>query len=263
MSLYVRVFNSYWSHRKTARLRARLGSDALWIPIRLWGYAAEHHPDGCLQDYTAEELAALVNYPGDASSMLQALLQAGFLDDKPLRIHDWSTHNSYHSTFAERAKSAAKRRWEKERTKEKDKDKDIEKEKEKETSIASSMLQACVVPPKNPSTELKATAILVLTHLNTVAGRNFQNRPETLRPIIKRLAEGCEPSELKRMIDREVKLQGPNSKWLQTSTLFGKNFWASFDDRNQPISRGPIPAKSHREEKGAREFKETVVGKFF
>lgn len=237
MSLYVRVYNSFWTHRKTARLRAKLGDEALWLPIRLWAYAADNQPDGEFSDYTADEIALQINYTGDASSMLQALLQAGFMDPEPLRIHDWQQHNSYHATFADKAKAAAKARWEKERTKEKDIDIDKDK-KGKEASIAPSMLQACVTPPKNPSGELRAAATLVLIHLNTAAGRCFQSKDETLKPIMRRLAEGCAPEDIMKMIDREIKIQGPHSKWLQTSTLFGKNFPGAFDDRNLPIVNG-------------------------
>jgi hypothetical protein len=113
MSLWVKVANSFYTHRKTARLRVKLGNDALWLPPRLWAYAAEYHPDGVLGTYDPNELANLLGYTGDASSMLQAMLVAGFLDPDPLRIHGWEEHNGYHATFAARAKKAAQVRWSK------------------------------------------------------------------------------------------------------------------------------------------------------
>lgn len=137
MSLYVRLQTSFWNHRKTMRLKASLGDSALWLPPRLWSYAAESQPDGDFSSYTAEELAAILAYAGDATSMRQALLRAGFLDEDG-KLHDWPEHNSYHETYAKRAKDAANTRWEKEREK-----KRLEEERKgKETSIASSMLQA-------------------------------------------------------------------------------------------------------------------------
>ena len=111
MSLYIRVLTSFWTHRKTARLKARLGNDALWIPVRLWSYAAENQPDGCFKDYSPEEIAVLIGYQGDAQAMLQALLQAGLLDPDPLRIHGWEEHNGFHNSFARRATKAARARW--------------------------------------------------------------------------------------------------------------------------------------------------------
>lgn len=140
MSLYVRVYTSFYSHRKTIRLKTLLGTDAYWIPPRLWAYAATNQPDGNFGGYSALEIAECVGYSGDASSMLQALLQAGFLEPDQ-KIHDWKEHNGCHEFFAERAKKAAIARWEKERSKEKGPER-VQERRGEEPSIASSMLQA-------------------------------------------------------------------------------------------------------------------------
>jgi hypothetical protein len=132
MSLYVRVSCGFWTHRKTLRLSAILGPQHSHIPIRLWCYAAENQPDGDFEKYLPEELALLVGYLGDAQAMLQALQQAGFLDG--MKVHGWEEHNSYHTTFSERAKKAAKARWDKTR-----KEKEGQERKGKEASNASSI----------------------------------------------------------------------------------------------------------------------------
>lgn len=145
MSLYVRVFNNFYTHRKTARLRGILGNDALWIPPRLWAYAAENQPDGRFIEYTAKELAMLIGYSGNASRMLQALLDVGFMDADPLAIHDWHEHNGYHKSYAERASKAAAARWNKppsDSPELKVPDKTVPDLKGKETSNASSILEA-------------------------------------------------------------------------------------------------------------------------
>ena len=111
MSLYIRVSNDFYTHRKTLRLRAAIGDAANWVPPRLWAYAAQQQPDGIFDGYTAEELANLIGFTGDASSMLQALLKAGFLDSDPLRIHDWQEHNAYHHAYSQKARKAANARW--------------------------------------------------------------------------------------------------------------------------------------------------------
>jgi hypothetical protein len=134
MSLYVRLDCNFFTHRKTAKLRAALGDDALWLAPRLWAYAAENQPNGCFKDYSAAELGQLLGYGKDAKRMLEALLHAGFLDSNPLRIHGWAEYNGYHAVFAARAKHAAEVRWQKERTKEKGHDRRGE-----EASIASSI----------------------------------------------------------------------------------------------------------------------------
>jgi len=113
MSLFTRVLCTYWSHPKTARLRQMLGNDALWIPIRLWSFAADHRPSGVLEGLSAADLSSAIGYGGSPRKLLRALIQTGFLDEKPLQIHNWGKHNWYHSAYNERAKKAAAARWEK------------------------------------------------------------------------------------------------------------------------------------------------------
>ena len=114
-NLYIRVMTGFYSHRKTVKLRIKLGLDAFWIPPRLWAYAAENQPDGDLSGYTSEELAELLGCSRHAQAMLQALKDSGFVDENGM-IHDWSEHNGYHKSFSLRAKKAAEARWAKEKS---------------------------------------------------------------------------------------------------------------------------------------------------
>lgn len=120
--LYVRVQTGFYTHRKTVKLRLRLGNDAYWLPPRLWAYAAENQPDGDMSAYSAEELAELVGYSSTAKSNAQAMLQAlkdsGFIDESGF-INDWAEYNGYHKMYSERAKKAALAMWAKRREKEK------------------------------------------------------------------------------------------------------------------------------------------------
>lgn len=145
LSLFVRVDVGFWAHRKTMRLRAAIGDCALWLPLRLWSYAAQNQPDGDFKDYQADELAMLLGYSGNAQAMLEAFQQSGFMDG--MRIHDWQTYNGYHSVFAERAKKAAAARWGKDK-KVKEKKRDREEKRREEASIASSNGEAS---PSNAS----------------------------------------------------------------------------------------------------------------
>lgn len=132
MALYVRLQTSFWTHRKTLRLRSLIGDEAFWIPQRMWCYAANNQPDGDFSKYSATEISMLLGSSKQPEALLEALQQAGFLDG--LKIHNWKEHNAYHKTFADRAKKAAKARWSGE---EKDKER-----KGKEGSIASSTHEA-------------------------------------------------------------------------------------------------------------------------
>jgi len=88
-----------------------IGDAALWLPVRLWCYCAEHQQNGDLSSYDPGELAGLLGYTGDAESMLTALIESGFLDTNPLRVHDWLEHNQFHLANKQRASNAAKARW--------------------------------------------------------------------------------------------------------------------------------------------------------
>ena len=150
-NLYVRLHSSFWTHRKTLQLRRKLGDAAFWIPPRLWSFAAENAPDGDLSNYQAEDLAMLVQYSGNAQEMLQALNDAGFLENGIIR--NWAERNSFHVTNHDRAKKAAEARWAKRTEKiSEEKDRDKDKEKEKESKQAS--LKQCL--GNAPSIELES-----------------------------------------------------------------------------------------------------------
>lgn len=110
MSLYIKLFNDFWNHRKTARLRSRLGDDAFWIMPRLWSYAAESQPDGDFSDYTDDELAMLIGCLKHATSIKEKLVESGFMDSDHV-LHNWKSRNGYHAAYSERAKTAALARW--------------------------------------------------------------------------------------------------------------------------------------------------------
>lgn len=124
------------------RLRALIGDAALWLPPRLWCYAAQNQPDGDFSKYLPAEFAMILAYLGDAQALLEALQQAGFLDG--MQIHGWPEHNGYHEVYAERAKKAANARWgnEKKRKERRGKGEEKRREEQAQSSIASSNAQA-------------------------------------------------------------------------------------------------------------------------
>jgi hypothetical protein len=165
-NLYVRLHSSFWTHRKTLQLRRKLGDAAFWIPPRLWSFAAENAPDGDLSNYQAEDLAMLVQYSGNAQEMLQALTDAGFLENGIIR--NWAERNSFHAINHERAKTAAAARWAKRNEKlSEEKEKDIDKEKEKEMKQASP--EQCL--SNAPSMDLESFKLRI--------GSWFKRRPNT------------------------------------------------------------------------------------
>lgn len=61
----------------------------------LWLFAQYHAVDGNLSDFTPKQVAAWFGWKGDAGKLIEALVNAGWLDRSgsgDLTIHDWSDH---------------------------------------------------------------------------------------------------------------------------------------------------------------------------
>lgn len=243
MSLYVRVYHGFYTHRKTARLRAKIGTDALWLPPRLWAYAAEQQPDGVFQSYSPEELAAVLGYSGNAQAMLEAMLQAGFMDTDPLRIHDWEEYNAYHKEYADRASKAARAKWDKVRSKRESDgcsfsttpEKEMDIDKDKETSIASRMLEASPLCLQFPS------------HLNTPA---FQKAWAEWVEHARSKNKKVRPQTLQKQIDHKL---GPLSEAEAIEMInhsIAGNYQGLFPPNNSGSRRPPAPSRSENQKGG-------------
>lgn len=106
----------YFDHRKTKRLVLRFGEDAAIYPIKIWSYAARHHPiDGLFAGYADEEISAILSASSNATSILQAMLDVGFLERTPkgIAVHGWVERQGHIVAYHERAKHAAVARWSK------------------------------------------------------------------------------------------------------------------------------------------------------
>lgn len=244
MSLYVKVFCGFYRHRKTMRLRAMLGDDALWIPPALWAYAAENQPDGDFSSYEPGEIALSIGYNKDALSMLEALHSAGFMDETN-RIHDWQEHNSYHETYANRAKAAAAARWKnkKEKTpKTKDKDSD----KDKELIRRQALLEAC-----------NKHACSIIEFLNAETGRRFRAEGDTLKAFAARAGSVEYDFEgIKKMVTRQIaRWKGTEQEeYLRPSTLFRKSKF----DEYYAAKDCPIPTDKKQNRAESREMFEEI-----
>ena len=100
-------------HRKVLQLESRLGCselEARGIVLTVWSWTIESEPDGDLDGWTAEALARVWGWRGDASVLIGALVGVGLLDEEngALRVHDWMEH-------AEGWKDADRKRKERQR----------------------------------------------------------------------------------------------------------------------------------------------------
>lgn len=110
---WARINTEYPRHRKTIRLVSLLGAIAELYPIRLWLWAAEQSPNGCLHDLGAAEVASIVGHAGDAQHLMDGLVSAGFVerdDSGVLWIRSWEEHQGQLIEQREKARERW-RRW--------------------------------------------------------------------------------------------------------------------------------------------------------
>lgn len=114
MSLYIKVYLSFWTHRKTGRLVGLLGNSALWIMPKLWSYAATSQRDGSFATYTDADFAFALGLGEVSAESVQkirkAIVESGYMDPDG-KLHNWDTWNGYHQMEHERAQKAANARW--------------------------------------------------------------------------------------------------------------------------------------------------------
>jgi hypothetical protein len=58
----------------------------------LWWWALDYAQDGDLAKFSDRQIAKGCGWIGDATLLVQALVDAGFVDKKPRRIHDWDEY---------------------------------------------------------------------------------------------------------------------------------------------------------------------------
>ncbi len=126
------------------KLVGAIGKAAFWVPPRIWAYACESQPDGDFSKYDAESLAMAIGYDGDASVMLKALIETGFMDEDK-RIHDWEEYNGFHKKYSDRGRKAANKRWngEKSTASPNNFEKDKEKDRGDRVSNAQALPEQC------------------------------------------------------------------------------------------------------------------------
>ena len=114
----IRVQTTFPHHHKTKKLRRKLGDSGIVALLFLWVFAAENRPDGVLSGMDPDDIAVVCQWDGDATSMLQALLDVGFLElvEGVYVLHDWIENNPWAAAAPARkakASAAARVRWEK------------------------------------------------------------------------------------------------------------------------------------------------------
>jgi len=101
----IRIKLSFRNHRKTEKLRRRLGEGGVLALLWLWMDAAENRPEGVLTGYDEEDIAIAAGWSGEAKEFISALLDTGWMekvDEGTYALHDYQEHQPYASGAEER-----------------------------------------------------------------------------------------------------------------------------------------------------------------
>lgn len=97
---WIQVYSDLDRHPKIGRLAYELGlkssavdaeASAVGIVICLWSWVAQSVSDGDLSKCMSRTIANACRWRGDADKLVNALKQAGFLDED-MRVHDWEEY---------------------------------------------------------------------------------------------------------------------------------------------------------------------------
>lgn len=91
---WIELHQSVWTHKKTVMLAALVDIDEIYAAAhmtKLWTWALDNAPDGSLSGLPNKVIAFGAGWKGDADQFVDALVQAGWLDEteEGLIIHDW------------------------------------------------------------------------------------------------------------------------------------------------------------------------------
>lgn len=90
---WIQVDQALPTHRKTLILADTLEispTHAVGLMVTLWLWSLDNAPDGLLEGIPPRTLARILQWDGDADRLMEAMRNAGFLDDN--EIHDWQDY---------------------------------------------------------------------------------------------------------------------------------------------------------------------------
>lgn len=91
---WIELHQNLPAHRKVKKLKRLLRiktPQAVGHLAMLWLWAVDNTPDGDLSTLDPEDIAEACEWPKDAEQLVQALMEAGFIDPDA-KLHDWSDY---------------------------------------------------------------------------------------------------------------------------------------------------------------------------
>lgn len=108
MNTDIRIEVGFFGHRKTMKLQRVLGDHGVMSLMRLWVYAAVHHPDGDLSGLDDDDIELAATFNGQRGDFVRTLRELGWLDGKTKRLtlHGWVERQPYAASQPDRKSMA-------------------------------------------------------------------------------------------------------------------------------------------------------------
>jgi hypothetical protein len=112
----IRLSVEFFHSLSTRKLLRLLGAEGVIALLKIWIYAANHHPTGNLEGILDDDLATVADWPGEPSALVAALEASGYVlrNSEGFSLRDWDLLQPWASTQAERSNAAkvlAQKRW--------------------------------------------------------------------------------------------------------------------------------------------------------
>lgn len=112
----IRLSVEFFHSLNTRKLLRLLGAEGVIALLKIWIYAANHHPTGNLEGILDDDLATVADWPGEPGALVAALEASGYVlrNSEGFSLRDWDLLQPWASTQAERSEAAkilAQKRW--------------------------------------------------------------------------------------------------------------------------------------------------------
>ncbi len=107
MNTDIRLSTTFFSHRKTKKLRRALGDHGVLCLVNLWTRVALDKPCGHLVGWLDDDIEIEAGFEGDPGVFVRTIVDVGFLDKgECYSLHNWETRQSWVVNSQERSDKA-------------------------------------------------------------------------------------------------------------------------------------------------------------
>ncbi len=92
MNTDIRIDVGFLDHWKTDSVVSACGAEGVLALMRLWVFAAQNKPDGCLTGVKDEMIERIAKWRGESGALISILIETRFIEKNEAGVwclHDW------------------------------------------------------------------------------------------------------------------------------------------------------------------------------